>query len=202
MIAARPLPTALHSYRALSKLIYQKTAPSSNAAWSWKETKSSPDAAAATRGVGACSQQFCAVPGGEKIFGSQWPAPQSKSMQKGRAQPEPGVCLDAAALSCAKLNEFRPFRTAGASCHSCWVPSASHSTLVGLGWSQCRLSLPSFPEMSSLLEKNLSFLSRLVLKVTRIGVEHLTLGGRIKRRERGECWYISKNPVPPRMITW
>lgn len=104
MIAARPLPTALHSYRALSKLIYQKTAPSSNAAWSWKETKSSPDAAAATRGVGACSQQFCAVPGGKKIFGSQWPAPQSKSMQKGRAQPEPGVCLDAAALSCAKLN--------------------------------------------------------------------------------------------------
>lgn len=127
---------------------------------------------------------LCCARGG-KIFGSQWPAPQSKSMQKGRAQPEPGVCLDAAALSCAKLNEFRPFRTAGASCHSCWVPSASHSTLVGLGWSQCRLSLPSFPEMSSLLEKNLSFLSRLVLKVTRIGVEHLRLAGEKGRLESG-----------------
>lgn len=136
--------------------------------------------------VGACSQQLCAVPGG--IFGSQWPAPQSRHMQKGRAQPVSGVS-DAAALSCEKLNEFGLFRTKprsepGASSHSCRVPSASHSTLVGLRWSQYLLSFPSLPEMSSLLEKILYFFSCLVLKVTRIGVEHLTLGGSKKRRER------------------
>lgn len=136
--------------------------------------------------VGACSQQLRAVPGG--IFGSQWSAPQSRSMQKGRAQPESAVS-DAAVLSCEKLNEFRLFRTkprseAGASSHSCWVPSSSHSTLVGLSWSQYLLSFPSLPEMSSLLQKILYFLSCLILKVTRIGVEHLTLGGSKKKKKR------------------
>ena len=134
--------------------------------------------------VGACSQQLCVVPGA--IFGSQWPAPQSRSR---RAQPESGV-PDAAALSWEKLNEFRSLRTkpqseARVSSHSCWVASASHSTVAGLSWSQCLLSFLSLPEMSSLLERILYFLSSLVLKVTRIGVEHLRLAGEKGRLESG-----------------
>lgn len=90
-----------------------------------------------------------------------------------------------------KLNEFRSFRTkpqseARVSSHSCWVASASHSTLAGLSWSQCLLSFPSLPEMSSLLEKILYFLGCLVLKVTRISVEHLLrLAGEKGRLENG-----------------
>lgn len=119
-------------------------------------------------------------------LGSQWPAPQSRSR---RAQPESGV-PDAAALSWEKLNEFRSLRTkpqseARVSSHSCWVASASHSTVAGLSWSQCLLSFLSLPEMSSLLERILYFLSCLVLKVTRIGVEHLRLAGEKGRLESG-----------------
>lgn len=99
-------------------------------------------------------------------------------------------CLMLRSLSCEKLNEFRWFRTkprfeTGASSHSCWVPSASHSTLVGLSWSQYLLSSPSLPQMSSLLEKILYFLSCLVLKVTRTGVEHLRLAGEKGHLESG-----------------
>lgn len=99
-------------------------------------------------------------------------------------------CLMLQSLFCEKLNEFSWFRRkprseAGASSHSCWVPSASHSTLVGLSGSQYLLSSPSLPQMSSLLEKILYFLSCLVLKVTRTGVEHLRLAGEKGHLENG-----------------
>lgn len=82
-----------------------------------------------------------------------------------------------------RVRTEQPRSEARASSHSRWVPSASHSTLVRLNWSPYLLSSPSLPEMSSLFEKILYVLSCLVLKVTRIGVEHLMVGEGKKRGE-------------------
>lgn len=116
-------------------------------------------------------------------------------------------CLVLQALSYEKLNEFRLFTTqlqseAGASSHSCWCLQLLTAPWAQSVPGQYLLSLPCLPEISSLLEKILYFLSCLILKVTRICVEHLRLSGEEGRLECG-----SRGPryrgcrVPPLLIT-